>query len=96
MSAGSSTGRSSRPEARGRLLYDFLDDPRGYTARFIADPAGVPLAVVGLQPDRFAVMLGGAVTTRVSPGWRAFASYDAELRGGDVTHLVSGGVKGNW
>ena len=89
-------GRAWTPEARGRFLYDFLDDPRGYTARFIADPAGVPLAVVGLQPDRFAVMLGSAVTTRVSPGWRAFASYDAELRGGDVTHLVSGGVKGNW
>jgi outer membrane autotransporter protein len=84
------------PEARGRVLYDFLDDPRGYTARFLADPAATPLPVTGIQPDRFAVMLGAAVTTRFAPAWRTFASYDAEIRGGDLSHLVSAGVKGNW
>ena len=84
------------PEFRGRVLYDFLDDPRGYTARFIADPAGTPIPVTGLSPDRTAVMLGGALTARVTQAWRAFASYDAEIRGGDVSHLVSGGVKGSW
>ena len=52
--------------------------------------------MTGLRPDRTAVMLGGALTTRLTTTWRAFASYDAELRGGDATHLVSGGVKGNW
>ena len=84
------------PEARGRLMYDFVDDPRGFTARFVIDPAGTPIPVTGLQPERFAVMLGAALTARVTPTWRAFASYDAELRGSDVSHLVSGGVKGNW
>lgn len=82
------------PELRGRLLYDFLNDRRAYTARFIADPTATPIAVTGLQPDRFATMIGAAVTTRFSPTWRSFASYDAEIRGGDVAHLLSGGIKG--
>jgi hypothetical protein len=84
------------PEARGRLIYDFLDDPRGYTARFVTDPAATPIPVTGLRPDPFAVMLGGALGVRVTQAWRAFASYDAELRGDDLGHLVSAGVKGNW
>jgi hypothetical protein len=84
------------PEARGRLLYDFLDDPRGFTARFVTDPAATPIPVTGLRPDPFAVMLGGALNVRVAQAWRVFGSYDAELRGDDVAHLVSAGVKGNW
>jgi hypothetical protein len=52
--------------------------------------------VTGLRPDPFAVMLGGALNVRVTRAWRAFASYDAELRGDDLAHLVSAGVKGNW
>jgi hypothetical protein len=52
--------------------------------------------VTGLQPARLAVMLGAALTARVTGGWRTFASHDAELRGSDVTHLISGGIKGSW
>ncbi|MGD9847164.1 autotransporter outer membrane beta-barrel domain-containing protein [Pseudorhodoplanes sp.] len=89
-------GADWTPELRGRVVYDFLDDPRGFTARFVADPANTPLPVTGIQPDRFAVMLGGAMTARLAAWLRAFASYDAELRGGDVSHLVSGGLRWNW
>lgn len=89
-------GWSWTPEVRGRVLYDFLDDRRGYTARFIADPAATPIPVTGLQPNRTAVMLGGALTARFAPGWRAFASYDAELRGNALTHIASAGLRASW
>jgi hypothetical protein len=89
-------GLAWTPEVRGRLLYDFLDDPRAYTARFVTDPVAIPLAVTGIEPDRFAVMLGGTLNARFSTAWRAFASYDAEIRGGDLAHLVGAGLKGNW
>jgi outer membrane autotransporter protein len=84
------------PEIRGRVLYDMLDDPRGYTARFVADPAATPLLVTGLQPGRTAYMLGGAVTARLASAWHASLSYDAEWRSGDTAHHLSGGVKASW
>jgi uncharacterized protein with beta-barrel porin domain len=84
------------PEVRARVLYDFLNDSRAYTAHFLADPAATPFAVTGLQPDRTAGLFGASLSLRLAPQWRAFATYDAELRGGDVAHLVSGGVRGSW
>jgi outer membrane autotransporter protein len=89
-------GSALTPEIRGRVLYDFLDDPRGYTTRFVADPAATPLLVTGLQPGRTALMLGGAITARLASAWHASLSYDAEWRSGDVAHHLTGGVKASW
>lgn len=92
----STTWGAITPELRGRVLYDVLDDPRGFTARFIADPAATPIPVTGIQPDRFAGMVGGSLTARLSPGWRAYASYDAELRSNTLTHIGAAGLKVSW
>jgi fibronectin-binding autotransporter adhesin len=74
------------PELSVRVVHDLLDDPRGYTARFVDDPAGTPMPVTGLQPERTAVMLGGRLGFDLGPNLRASLRYDAELRGGDTTH----------
>jgi hypothetical protein len=50
----------------------------------------------GLQPDRTAGLFGASLALRLAPQWRAFATYDAQVRGSDFAHLVSGGVKANW
>jgi outer membrane autotransporter protein len=84
------------PELRARVLHDFLDDVRGYTARFTADPTATALPVTGIQPGRTAALLGGGVTLQITPGWRAFAAYDAELRRNAISHLGSAGVKVSW
>ncbi len=84
------------PEIRARILYDFLNDAGGYTASFLADPTATTFPVTGLQPDRTAALLGGGLTIGFAPQWRAFANYDAEIRGSDVAHLFSGGLKVQW
>jgi hypothetical protein len=84
------------PEVRARVLHDLLDDPRGYTARFTADPTATAFPVSGLQPGRTAALLGAGVSAQVTPGWRAFAAYDAEIRRNAISHLGTAGVKVNW
>jgi hypothetical protein len=84
------------PEVRARVLHDFLDDPRGYTARFIADPTATAFPVTGLQPGRTAALLGAGVSAQVTPGWHAFAAYDAEIRRNAISHLGTAGVKVSW
>jgi uncharacterized protein with beta-barrel porin domain len=84
------------PEVRGRVLYDMLDDPRGFSASFIADPARVAFPVIGIQPDRLAERLGAGVNVRFNPVWRASLNYDAEFRGGDVAHFASGTIRATW
>ena len=84
------------PELRGRVLYDMLDDVRGFSASFIADPARVLFPVSGIQPNRLSERLGAGVSIRFNPMWRASLNYDAELRGGDVGHFVSGTLRANW
>jgi outer membrane autotransporter protein len=84
------------PELQARLLYDFLDDPRGYNASFVADPTMTFFPVAGIQPNRTSERLGGSVNVRLAPLWLAFTSYDAEIRGRDVGHFLSGGVKVSW
>jgi uncharacterized protein with beta-barrel porin domain len=92
----SPNGWEVTPEARARVLYDFLNDTRGFNATFAFDPTATAFAVAGLQPDCTAALLGAGLTVQVAPLWRAFATYDAELRGGDTIHIVSGGVRANW
>jgi outer membrane autotransporter protein len=90
------SGVAITPELRGRLLYDFLDDRRGFTARFVTDPAATPVPVTGVQPGRLAGMVGVGVSARIAPNWQAHAGYDAELRHNSVSHLVSGGLRLRW
>ncbi len=89
-------GWEATPEIRGRVLYDVLNDARGFNATFAFDPTATAFTVAGLQPNRTAALLGAGLTVRVAPRWRAFANYDAELRGSDVTQIVNGGVRVNW
>lgn len=84
------------PELRARLLYDFLDDARGYTARFTADPTATAIPITGIQPGRTAALVGTGFSVQLAPTWRAFASYDAEIRRGAISHLGTAGVKVNW
>ncbi len=48
------------------------------------------------EPERLGVVLGAGLGFRLSPAWRAMFNYDAEIRGSDVAHLLSAGLKGNW
>jgi outer membrane autotransporter protein len=84
------------PEVRVRVLHDFLDDPRGYTARFTADPAATAFPVSGLQPGRTAALLGAGLTVQLTPGWRGFVNYDAEVRRNAISHLGTAGLKVAW
>jgi outer membrane autotransporter protein len=84
------------PEVRARVLYDVLNDARGYTARFTADPTATAFPVSGYQPGRAAALIGGGVTVQMTPTWRAFAAYDAEIRRNAISHLGTAGVKVSW
>lgn len=84
------------PELRARLLYDFLHDPRSLDASFVADPTATFFPVAGISPNRTSEMLGASLRARLAPLWLAFLSYDAEIRGSDVGHFVSGGIKVSW
>jgi hypothetical protein len=46
--------------------------------------------------DLRSAAMKAALDVHVTQAWRTFASYDAELRAEDITHLVSGRLKGNW
>jgi uncharacterized protein with beta-barrel porin domain len=70
-----------------------LNDPRGFVARMVDDVSATPFAVTGLQPNRVGGMIGAGVTLDFSPTWQASASYDAEIRGSDVSHALRGGLK---
>ncbi len=87
------SGMKVTPELRARLSYDALNDPRGFIARMVDDVSATPFAVTGLQPNRVGGMIGAGVTLDFSPTWQASASYDAEIRGGDVSHALRGGLK---
>jgi outer membrane autotransporter protein len=89
-------GVAVTPELRARALYDILTDPRAYTATFAADPTATVFPVTGILPDRAAALLGAGLTARFTPMWRAFLNYDAERRGGEIAHTVTGGFKANW
>ena len=84
------------PEVRARVLHDLLDDARGYTARFTADPTMTAFPVTGIQPGRTAALVGGGLSVQMTPGWRAFAAYDAEIRRNAIAHLGTAGVKVSW
>jgi len=84
------------PEVRARVLYDFLNDPRAFSASFLADPTMTFFPVPGIQPNRTSERLGASLSARVTPLWLAFVSYDADIRGSDVGHFLSGGLKGKW
>jgi len=43
------------------------------TIRLPVEPSDA-IPVTGAQPARFAGMVGGSLTARLAPGWRAFAS----------------------
>jgi outer membrane autotransporter protein len=90
------SGMVLTPEVRARVLYDFLDDARALTATFVDDPTQTSFLVSGLRPARLAGLFGAGATLRLNPMWRAFVGYDAEVRGGNVAHLVTGGLKANW
>ena len=77
-------------------MQDFLNDPRGFTAHFTADPTATAFPVTGINPDRTAVMLGAAISAQLAPMWRMTIAYDAELRGSDVSHVGTAGLKVNW
>jgi hypothetical protein len=89
-------GRRLTPELRARVLYDFLNDPRALTASFVDDPTQTQFLVTGLQPARLAGLIGAMASVELTPQWRGFVSYDAELRGGDVAHFVTAGLKLKW
>ena len=46
--------------------------------------------------SRRACTLGAGVSVRFNPMWRPSVNYDAELRGSDVGHFVSGVLRANW
>lgn len=89
-------GMQVTPELRARLLYDFLNDPDGFSASFTADPTMTQFPVTGIIPDRLSEMLGVSVNVHFTPTALAFVSYDAEIRGSDVANLFSGGVRVKW
>ncbi len=84
------------PEARARVMYDLLNTPRAFTATFVDDPTLSQFPVTGIQPPRLAGLFGASLSLGFTPACRAFVAYDAQLRGGEVAHLVSGGVRLTW
>jgi outer membrane autotransporter protein len=84
------------PELRARLVYDFRDDPRAISATFVTDPTQTLFTTTGVSPDRTAGLIGAALNVRMGEHVSAFASYDAELRGGDTGHLFRGGLRIRW
>jgi uncharacterized protein with beta-barrel porin domain len=91
-----SSGMEVTPELRARAVYDFLNDPRAFNATFTADPTATSFAVSGLQPNRTSAIVGTGVTVQFASRWRGFVNYDAEVRGGSVAHIGSGGIKVIW
>ena len=89
-------GTTVTPELRARVAYDLLDRARGFTASFTLDPAATSFTVNGLQPDRTAALLGAGISAQFTPMWKAFANYDADLRGNEVAQMISGGIKATW
>jgi hypothetical protein len=55
----------------------------------------LPRAASGRDGENSGIV-GTGVTVQFAPRWRAFVNYDAEVRGGNVTHIGSGGIKVIW
>lgn len=89
-------GMSLSPELRGRVSYDVLNDRRGFAAQFPADPYDIHFHTGGVQPARLSGLVGAGATLGFAPNASASLNYDAEPRGGAVTHMVSGNLRFAW
>lgn len=89
-------GMSLAPELRGRVLYDTLNDKRGFAARFPADPYNYNFRTGGVQPARLSGLVGAGLTLGLAPNASASLNYDAEPRGGAVTHMLGGSLRISW
>ncbi len=86
-----SDGMTITPELRTRLVYDVLGDSRDLTARFVGE--ATPFAVSGLEPSRLGGIIGAGLTLAGTQNWQATLSYDAEIRGSDISHTLRSGFK---
>jgi hypothetical protein len=48
------------------------------------------------EAARASALIGTGVTARFATRWQVFANYDAEVRGGSVAYIGSGGFKVVW
>jgi uncharacterized protein with beta-barrel porin domain len=79
------------PELRGRVVYDVLGEGRDLTANLVDATIATPFDVSGLEPNRLGGIIGVGLTLAGSQNWQATLSYDAEIRGGDVSHTARAG-----
>ena len=65
------------------------------TTAFASAP-GADFTVFGATPQRDSALVGLSASVKLSDNAALFASYDAELGGGDDNHQLWGGFKLTW
>jgi outer membrane autotransporter protein len=81
--------------ARLGWSHEYADTARPVNASFAGAPAS-PFAVAGADAPRDGAILGLATTTHITESTSLYLRYDAELAGGNTSHIVSGGVRLIW
>jgi autotransporter-associated beta strand protein/YD repeat-containing protein len=75
--------------------HEFADTARPVTAAFAGAPAS-PFRVTGAEAPRDGAIVGLAASTAIAEATSVYLRYDAELAGGNTSHILSGGVRIIW
>ena len=75
--------------------HDYADTSRPVNASFAGAPAS-PFAVFGAEGPRDGAIVGFAASTAITGSTSLYLRYDAELAGGNTSHILSGGVHIIW
>jgi outer membrane autotransporter protein len=76
-------------------VHEFADPTPQLTAAFMTAP-GQRFRVSGATPQRDSALIGLSLSAKVNEHASLFASYDAEVGGGNDSHQLWGGVRLTW
>ena len=88
-------GRLITLEGRAAWRHEFLNDNRLFDANF-AGQSGASFAVMGINADRDAAILGTGLSVDMSKSLKLYANYDLLFSANYAAHAGTGGLQFSW